>query len=696
MFSQIQFASNAFFSSGAVSSIGMEVIQQAPFLPLTKSLVETIASLNSSQLVATQQSIAEYLAKTYQYVHVPKLNVIHDCLGILIKERKIYHTGNGYFVSSHSPFDKPADAPKENGDPLGAKEAPCVACEVISKRKSTKTDKAKKKGKGREKESAKDKENGKIKNSKKEADNPDVKTPVNHVEPKRGEEGKDVKPSTPQIQEEINKPQSETASETSSEGTNKKDKKRRKSVLGQISCFIKGKTLSSAEVFEETKQEQAVPTPSPPTQLTDEQRPAPLAVQEDTSLSLTTNDRSIRHQFRNKRALSAPPDNPSLHSAVADKELGESGKSGVSSAVTNAKPRELIRSKSFVAAEKRPAPIQRSNSFTPGSIRVARQILTESAPVAWDRRQRINYGDIIRNAPGRRTIHVSGPSSCNIGIVRPLDATSVQRPLSRSNSMKKETPRNKGGSLSPPSNPRMPVNPSGNPRLKENSNRPEVVRSKSFTESGVVRLPQRQFSFRPTMTPYYESPLQQLLARKTPGYTSPPTTAVRVTVPPKGRYYTPVKHSPASPKRIPINSLARKHPQQPAGPSHNAAAKEKPYTRNDCSSPICNETSMINDKVTNCQCNGGINNAEGSAKFATVSHPNYNYQQHVGSPSDGASSENICIEEMTSTSASEVTLIEDIDRYVDSRTDNEGKPLGLYKKITEESVNDSLTFIGII
>lgn len=666
----------------------MEVIQQAPFLPLTKSLVETIAALNSSQQVATQESIAEYLARTYQYVHVPKLNVIHDCLGILIKERKIYHTGNGYFVSSHSPFDKPAEAPKENGDAHGAKESRCVACEVISKGKSTKADKAKKKGKGREKESTKDKENGKVRNSVKEEEKPDSKTPVNQVEPKRAEQGKEAKSPTPQIQEETNKAPSETASETSSEGTTKKAKKQKKGVLNQISCFIKGKTLSAAEVSEETKQEQTVPSPSPPSQLTDAKRPAPLAVQEDTSVSLSRNERSLRLQFRNKRALSAPADNPSLYSAVPSKQLEESGKIEVNRTVP--KPRELARSKSFVAPEKRPPPVQRSNSFTAPSTRVARQISTESAPVTWDRRQRINYGDIIRHAPGRRTIHISGPSSYNIGVIRPLDTTQ-QRPLSRSNSMKKETPRKKGGSLSPSGTPRMPLTPSDNP----NSNRPDVFRSKSFTEPGVVRLANRQFSYRPTMGPHYESPLQQLLARKTPGYTAPPSTAVRVTVPPKGRHYAPARHSPASSKRTSPNSPSRKQSKQPAGLSHAATPKEKPYTRNDCSSPICYDTSMINDKVTNCLCNGDVNNAEGTAKVSPAPHSRYNYQ-HVGSPSDGVSSEHICIEEMTSTSASEVTLIEDIDRYAETRDDNEGKPLGLYKKITDGGVNDSLTFIGII
>jgi len=106
---------------------------------------------------------------------------------------------------------------------------------------------------------------------------------------------------------------------------------------------------------------------------------------------------------------------------------------------------------------------------------------------------------------------------------------------------------------------------------------------------------------------------------------------------------------------------------------------------------------MVNEKVSNCMCNGEVNNAEGTAKFPPDFYPNHNYyQQHIGSPSDGVSSEHICIEEMTSTSASEVTLTEDVDRYAETRNDNEGKPLGLYKTFNDEGVNDSLTFIGII
>ena len=676
-----------FLSPGAVSSVGMEVIQQAPFLPLTKSLVETIAALNSSQLTATQQSIAEYLARTYQYVHVPKLNVIHDCLGILIKERRIYHTGNGYFVNGHSPFNKPTDAPKENGEVHSTKDSQCVACDVISKRKSAKNEKTKKKGKGKEKDNVKEKENEKIKDEVKL----DRKTPVTSEETK---EGKDVKSLTPQTQEETTKPPSETASETSSEGTTKKPKKQKKGVLNQISCFIKGKTLSSAEVSEETKQEQNVPSPSPPAQVTE--RPAPLAAQEDTSLSLSRNERSVRPQFRNIRTLSAPAGHPSLYTPLPN--LEESNNKEIKKPVPNLP--ELGRSKSFVAAEKRPQPVVRSNSFTAPSTasKVARQISAESAPVNWDRaRPRMNYGDIIRNTPGRRTIHISRPNSCNMGIISPLDTTQ-QQPLSRSNSIKRETPGKKEGSLSPPSTSRSSQSPSSAPRLKENSNRPNVpvTRSKSFTEPGVVRLPNRQLFLRQTTGSHYESPLQQLLARNTPGYTSPPSTAVRVTAAPKGlRYYAPVKHSPASPKRTPPTSPARKQTKQPAALPHSGTPREKPATRSDFSSPICYDTNILDDKVNNCFCNGGVRNANGNAKFSPVVQPNYNFQR-VGAPSDGVSSDHIFIEEMTSTSVSEVTLIDDRDRCAETRGDHEGKPQGLYKKVTDEGVNDSLTFIGII
>jgi len=677
---------------GAVSSVGMEVIQQAPFLPLTKSLMETIAALNRSQLTATQQSIAEYLAKTYQYVHVPKLNVIHDCLGILIKERKIYHTGNGYFVSTHSPFDKPADAAKENGNAQGAKDSKCVACEVISKGKAAKAEKAKKKVKGKENE------NGKVKTPRKEAENGGRKTSVDNADSKRATEEKEEKSSKPRKEEATNKSPSETASESgASEVAAKKAKKQKKGVLDHISCFIKGRSFPTSDV-EETKQEQTAKVPSPPPQripTQPTQRTAPLAFQEDMSPSLPRNV-----QFRTQRTLSAPAGHPSMHENIYRKELEEFSKIEIKNVAPNPRqlnPRQLARSKSFVAAERRPAPpmpVMRSNSFSAPSTRAARQIPTDIAPPGtWDRRMRMNYGDIIRNTPARQTIHVSRPSSCNIGVVRPLSMTQ-QRPLSRSNSMKKEKPEKKGGSLSPASTPRDNLTPSSTPRLKEKTQgRPDltVVRSRSFTEPGMLRMANRQVpGHRATIAgPYFESPLQQLLARNPNGYISTPRSGVRVTVPPKGRHYTPGKHPTTSSKKTPPNSPLRKGPTiSPQLPKQ----KQKPdalENRKDCTSPVYYDTTVTNDRVENCKCNG-ISNANGT-HFAPVFNPK-NYK-HVSFPSDGISSEHVFIEEMT-TSASEMTLVD--DRYGETGVDNESKSLGVYKKVTEEGVNDSLTFIGII
>ena len=665
----------------------MEVIQQAPFLPLTKSLMETIASLNSRQLAATQQSIAEFLAKTYQYVHVPKMNVIHDCLGILIKERKIYHTGNGYFVSSHNPFEKPADAPKENGDVLGSKDSKCVACEVISKGKSVKAEKAKKKVKG------KDMENGKAKTTGKETGKSEREKIVDDTESKRVSEGNGEKISMRRKEEETKKAPSETASESSaSEGTTKKAKKQKKGVLDRISCFVKGKSFPSSD-FEESKQEETINTLSPPSKSTPTQGTAPLTVQEEISPSQLR-----RTQFRTQRTLSAPAGSqgspPVMDINIIEKELEESSKREIKSEVPNF--RQLARSKSFAASEKRsslPLPVMRSNSFSAPSTKAARQISNDSAPGTWDKRMRMNHGNIVRNSPARQTIHVSRPSSCNIGIVRPL-GTNQHRPLSRSNSMKKENPGNKGGSLSPPSTPRNPPVPSGFPQLREKSQAHadlSVVRSSSYTEPGMVRFANRQVPHRASIAgSYFESPLQQLLARKPNGYISPPSPGVRVTVPLKGRHFTPGKHSTTSPKRTPPNNPLRKQPPISPPPPAQKQSPDIPRSRNDCSSPVCYDTSLINNRVENCKCNG-INNADGP-QFVPVFNPKYHYK-HVGLPSDGVSSEHIYIEEMTPT-ASELTLIE--ERYTETGAGNESKPLGIYKRGTEESVNDSLTFIGII
>ena len=83
-------------------SLGMDVIQQSPFMPLTKALYEAIKTMNENKEIVTQESIEKFLRQNYQDVHIPSMNIIYDCLGLLIKERMVYHTGNGYFINNRT------------------------------------------------------------------------------------------------------------------------------------------------------------------------------------------------------------------------------------------------------------------------------------------------------------------------------------------------------------------------------------------------------------------------------------------------------------------------------------------------------------------------------------------------------------------------------------------------------------------
>lgn len=706
--------------TGVVSSVSMEVIQQAPFLPLTKSLLETISALNNSQLTATKQSIAEHLAKTYQYVHVPKLNVIHDCLGILIKEERIHHTDNGYFVT-----------PKEDG---GAHESKDDKCEAASNVAAAKSEKAKKNTKRKETQKEKTKDKDKVNEN---VGGEKVSKIVEHNAKTKEKEEKLQK-----TEEESNRTPSETASESgTSEGSVKKPKKPRIGMLDRITCFVKGKSFPSYE-FEITKQESTV-TPTPPStpqsilsQVNTSQRmssqvtapestssqvtaprsipcqvtaprsilsqvTAPLSIPSQVTAPIAIHDDSAnsaipKAQFRTQRFSSAPVERPHPIDFSNTKNVEGFGKEEIKSRQLN--PRQLHRSKSFVTAEKRPAPperVMRSNSFAAPSTKTlaVKGTMTESATGHFDRRMRINNGNIVRNSPARHTIHVSRPRPCNVGIVRPL-STNQERPIPRNASVKSNKAGEKGGSLSPPStrDPQTSRNiPHGNSKTKGRTHF-SVVRSRSFTDPGMMKLANRQTFHRTAIAgPYFQSPLQQLLASKTHGYLSPPNSGSRVTVQPKGRHFVPGKRSTAPPKKAPSSNLVRK--PHPVSPRASAERQAPSILKNgsDCSSPVCYDTTLINTRVENCAC--GMNTPNSTRPHApTFLHDNH--YKHLSLHSDADSSEHIFIEEMTSTD-SEVTLAEGV--YTKSETGGESNPLGFYKQVAnKEGINDSLTFIGII
>lgn len=74
----------------------MELIPQTQFIPLSEILCMVILDLNNRQVVATLDIIQERLNQCYKGMQIPSPPVIYDTLGTLIRERKIFHTGEGY------------------------------------------------------------------------------------------------------------------------------------------------------------------------------------------------------------------------------------------------------------------------------------------------------------------------------------------------------------------------------------------------------------------------------------------------------------------------------------------------------------------------------------------------------------------------------------------------------------------------
>ncbi|XP_072037559.1 uncharacterized protein [Amphiura filiformis] len=81
-----------------VNGIEIAPVQQAQFIPLTEVLCLIISEMNKRKLMATQDTIRSKLGECYNKMPIPSPEIIHKSLTHLLNEKKIEHSGQGYFI----------------------------------------------------------------------------------------------------------------------------------------------------------------------------------------------------------------------------------------------------------------------------------------------------------------------------------------------------------------------------------------------------------------------------------------------------------------------------------------------------------------------------------------------------------------------------------------------------------------------
>nr|XP_002733498.1 PREDICTED: storkhead-box protein 1-like [Saccoglossus kowalevskii] len=89
---------------GDVEAIELTPVPQSQFVPLTEVLCLIIAELNKRKIIATVDKIKAKLADCYGDVKLPSEEILKKSLAHLIKEQKVCHTGEGYFIVTPEDF----------------------------------------------------------------------------------------------------------------------------------------------------------------------------------------------------------------------------------------------------------------------------------------------------------------------------------------------------------------------------------------------------------------------------------------------------------------------------------------------------------------------------------------------------------------------------------------------------------------
>ncbi|MED6265146.1 hypothetical protein CHARACLAT_022471 [Characodon lateralis] len=85
---------------GDVSPISMSPISQSQFIPLGEVLLLAVSAMNSAHKSVTHEALTEHLQTCFPGVPTPTEEALHHTLSLLVRERKIYPTPDGYFIAT--------------------------------------------------------------------------------------------------------------------------------------------------------------------------------------------------------------------------------------------------------------------------------------------------------------------------------------------------------------------------------------------------------------------------------------------------------------------------------------------------------------------------------------------------------------------------------------------------------------------
>ncbi|KAL4618244.1 storkhead-box protein 2-like isoform X1 [Arapaima gigas] len=91
-------------ASGDASPLSMSPVGQSQFIPLGEILCLAISAMNSAQQTVTQETLMEHLATCFPGVPTPSTEVLRHTLNMLVRERKIYPSPEGYFIVTPQTF----------------------------------------------------------------------------------------------------------------------------------------------------------------------------------------------------------------------------------------------------------------------------------------------------------------------------------------------------------------------------------------------------------------------------------------------------------------------------------------------------------------------------------------------------------------------------------------------------------------